>query len=147
MIFSTCTTTSPRIRQQKFDIFQLKNKSQHWTTPHTRQISLPPPDYFLFTKVKLQLKGAILDTNAVIQKAVTDKLNKIPLQKTFLTPWKSWKHVLTCVLHLRDPILNKLTEKYPPSFLVFIALVRKFWTALCIHIANFNIISRCIRRD
>jgi hypothetical protein len=28
-------------------------------------------------------------------------------QKNFLTPWSSWKHVLTCVLHLMDPILNK----------------------------------------
>jgi len=31
------------IRQQKFESFWPKNKSQHWTTPHTRQICLPPP--------------------------------------------------------------------------------------------------------
>ena len=38
---------------------------------------LSPPDYFLFPKVKLQLKGAIFDTIEGIQKAVTDQLNKI----------------------------------------------------------------------
>jgi len=41
---------------------------------------LSPPDYFLFPKVKLQLKGARFDTTEVIQKAVTDQLNKIPAQ-------------------------------------------------------------------
>jgi len=44
--------------------------------PHTRQICFPP-DYFLFPKVKMQLKGARFDTNEGIQKAVTDQLNKI----------------------------------------------------------------------
>jgi histone-lysine N-methyltransferase SETMAR len=39
---------------------------------------LSPPDYVLFPKVKLQLKGAIFDTIEEIQKAVTDQLNKIP---------------------------------------------------------------------
>jgi hypothetical protein len=37
----------------------------------------PPPPYFLFPKVKLQLKGARFDTIEGIQKAVTDQLNKI----------------------------------------------------------------------
>jgi hypothetical protein len=38
---------------------------------------LSPPDYFLFPKVKLQLKGARFDTIEGIQEAVTDQLNKI----------------------------------------------------------------------
>ena len=38
---------------------------------------LSPPDYFLFPKVKLQLKGARFDIIEGIQKAVTDQLNKI----------------------------------------------------------------------
>ena len=41
---------------------------------------LSPPDYELFPKVKLQLKGAIFDTIEEIQKAVTDQLNKIPAE-------------------------------------------------------------------
>jgi hypothetical protein len=35
------------------------------------------PDYFLFPKVKLQLKGVRFDTIEGIQKAVTDHLNTI----------------------------------------------------------------------
>jgi len=38
---------------------------------------LSPPDYFLFPKVKVQLKGARFDTIEEIQEAVTDQLNKI----------------------------------------------------------------------
>jgi len=42
---------------------------------------LSPPDYFLFPKAKLQLKGARFDTIEEIQKAVTDQLNKIPAEE------------------------------------------------------------------
>jgi histone-lysine N-methyltransferase SETMAR len=38
---------------------------------------LSRPDYFLFPKVKMQLKGARFDTIEGIQKAVTDQLYKI----------------------------------------------------------------------
>ena len=72
--FSSCTTPWC-IQQQKFDSFWLKNKSQHWTTPILARFVYP--DYFLFPEVKLQLKGARFDTIEEIQKAVTDKLNKI----------------------------------------------------------------------
>jgi hypothetical protein len=41
---------------------------------------LSPPDYLLFPKVKLQLKGARFDTIEEIQKAVTDQLNTIPAE-------------------------------------------------------------------
>ena len=76
--FSSCTTTPRNIRQQKFESFWLKNKSQHWTTPIlARFVS---PDSFLFPKVKLQLEGARFDTTKEIQKAVTDQLNKIPAE-------------------------------------------------------------------
>jgi len=46
---------------------------------------LSPPDYFLFPKVKLQLKGARFDTVEEIQEAMTNQLNKIPAEE-FLTP-------------------------------------------------------------
>jgi hypothetical protein len=46
---------------------------------------------------------------------VTDRLNKIPAED-FVTPWISWKHALTCVLYLMDPILNKKTEKIHALF-------------------------------
>ena len=41
---------------------------------------LSPPNYFLFPKVMLQLKGASFDTIEEIQKAVTAQLNKIPAE-------------------------------------------------------------------
>jgi len=41
---------------------------------------LSPSDYFLFPKVKLQLKDARFGTIEEIQKAVTDQLNKIPAE-------------------------------------------------------------------
>ena len=44
--------------------------------PYSPDLSLS--DYFLFPKVKLNLKGARFDTTEEIQKAVTDQLNKIP---------------------------------------------------------------------
>jgi histone-lysine N-methyltransferase SETMAR len=47
------------------------------TPPPPYSPDLSPPDYFLFPKVKLQLKGARFDTSEGIQKAVTDQLNKI----------------------------------------------------------------------
>ena len=65
------------IRQQEFDSFWLKNKLQHCTTPHTRQICLPPTTSRSL-KVKLNLKGARFDTTEEVQKAVTNQLNKIP---------------------------------------------------------------------
>jgi hypothetical protein len=42
---------------------------------------LAPADYFLFPKVKLQLKSAMFDTITAIQKAVTDKLQAIPAEE------------------------------------------------------------------
>ena len=41
---------------------------------------LSPPDYFLFPKLKLQLKGTQFDTIDNIQKSVTKHLKKIPLK-------------------------------------------------------------------
>ena len=44
-------------------------------SPYSPDLSLP--DYFLFPKVKLQLKDARFDTTEEIQKAVTAQLNTI----------------------------------------------------------------------
>jgi hypothetical protein len=41
---------------------------------------LSPPDYFLFPKVKLQLKDARFDTIEEIQKDLTHQLNKMPAE-------------------------------------------------------------------
>jgi hypothetical protein len=45
---------------------------QHFFTPYSPDLS--PPDYFLFHKLKMKLKGAQVAGVAVIQGAVTDGL-------------------------------------------------------------------------
>jgi hypothetical protein len=47
-------------------------------TPYSADLA--PADYFLFPKVKLQLKGARFDTIMAIQRAVMDKLQAIPAE-------------------------------------------------------------------
>ena len=64
------------IQQQEFDSFWLK-KSRN-IAPAPILASFFSPDYFLFLKVKLNLKGARFDTFEEIQKAMTNQLNKIP---------------------------------------------------------------------
>ena len=58
---------------------------------------LSPPDYFLFLKVKMQLKGARFDTIEEIQKAVTDQLNKIPAEDFSKAMKKLETHVNLCI--------------------------------------------------
>jgi len=67
-------------------IRQLLTQKQVATLNHPQYSpDLSPPFYFLFPKVKLQLKGARFDTIEDILKAVTDQLNKIHAED-FLTP-------------------------------------------------------------
>jgi hypothetical protein len=58
---------------------------------------LSPPDYFLFLKVKLQLKGARFDTTEGIQKAVTDQLIKISAEDFSNTMKKMETHAILCI--------------------------------------------------
>jgi len=67
---------------------------------------LSPPDYFLFPKVKLQLNGARFNTTEEIQKAVTDRLNKI-LAEDFSNAMKKLERRANLYITLMDPILNK----------------------------------------
>ena len=63
--------------------------------PYSPDLSLP--DYFLFPKVKLQLKGARFDTIEGIQKAVTDQLNKISAEDFSNAMKKLETHANLCV--------------------------------------------------
>jgi histone-lysine N-methyltransferase SETMAR len=59
-------------------IRQFLTQKQIVTLNHLSYLpDLSPSDYFLFPKVKMQLKGARFDTIEGIQKTVTDQLNKI----------------------------------------------------------------------
>jgi hypothetical protein len=57
-----------------------KKQVATWNNP-SYSPDLCPPDYFMFPKVKLQLKGARFDSVEEIQKAVTDQLNNIPAEE------------------------------------------------------------------
>jgi hypothetical protein len=55
------------------------------------------PDYFLFLKVKMQLKGARFDTTEGIQKAVTDQLNTISAEDFSNAMKKLDTHANLCI--------------------------------------------------
>jgi hypothetical protein len=58
-----------------------------------------PPVYFMFPKVKFQLKGARFDTIEEIQEAVTDQLNNIPAEEFSNTMKKLETHVNLCITY------------------------------------------------
>jgi hypothetical protein len=77
---------------------------------------LSPPDYFLFPKVKLQLKGARFDATEEIQKAVTDQLNKIPAED-FSNAMKKLKICVKLCSTSNVSHFEKINrKKYPPPF-------------------------------
>jgi hypothetical protein len=59
---------------------------------------LSPPDYFLFPKVKLQLKVARFDKIEEIQKTVTDQLNKISEEDFYNTMQKLETRANLCII-------------------------------------------------
>ena len=66
----------PPTKLQVFaNFFTPKNVTTLYHQPHSPD--LPPPDYFLFPKLKMMLKGLHLADVAEIQEAVTDELKKI----------------------------------------------------------------------
>ena len=58
-----------------FQFFSPKNVTTLYHPPHSPDLSLP--DYFLFPKLKMKLKGLQFAYVAEIQEAVTDKLKKV----------------------------------------------------------------------
>jgi histone-lysine N-methyltransferase SETMAR len=56
-------------------IFDPKNVTTLYHTPYSPDLS--PPDYFVFPKLKMKLKGLHFEDVAEIQEAVTDELKKV----------------------------------------------------------------------
>ena len=54
-------------------IFDPQKMLQPFITPTLYSIDLSPPDYFLFPKLKMKLKGLHFEDVAEIQEAVTDE--------------------------------------------------------------------------
>jgi hypothetical protein len=63
-------------------IFDPSKMLQPFITPRALQIYIPP-DYFLFPKLKMKLKGLHFADVAEIQEAVTDELKKVPKRGIF----------------------------------------------------------------
>jgi histone-lysine N-methyltransferase SETMAR len=58
---------------------------------------LSPPDYFLFPKLKMKLKGLHFADVAEIQEAVTDELNKVQKEKFSAAFQKRYDRAKACV--------------------------------------------------
>jgi hypothetical protein len=96
--------SAPKIRQ-------FLNQKQVETLnhlPYSPDLSLP--DYFLFPKVKLQLKGARFNTNEESQKDVTDQLNKIPAEDISNAMKKLETRANLCITSNRS-YLKKINRK------------------------------------
>jgi hypothetical protein len=63
--------------------------------PYSPDISLP--DYFLFPKLKMKLKGPHFADVAEIQEAVTDELKKIQKDEFSATFQKLYDHTKACI--------------------------------------------------
>jgi hypothetical protein len=68
---------------------------QSLTTPVLSRLS--QPDYFLFPKLKMKLKGTQFANVAEIQKAVTDELNKVQKKELSVTFQKVYDSTKDCI--------------------------------------------------
>jgi hypothetical protein len=58
---------------------------------------LPPPDYYLFLKLKMKLKGLQFADVAKIQEAVTDELKKVQKEEFSAAFQKMYDLAKTCI--------------------------------------------------
>jgi hypothetical protein len=108
-------------------IFDPKNVTTFYHPPYFPDLSMP--DYFLFPKLKMKLKGLYFAKVAEIQEAVTDELKKVQKKRNF---WQLFRNCTTVQKPVYLPIeliLNK-KQRHVPS--IFKNSVLNFWTALCV---------------
>ena len=80
-------------------IRQFMTQKEVATVNHPQYSSdLSPPDFFLFPKVKLQLKGARFDTIEWIQNVLTVQLNKISAEDFSNSMKKFETHANLCII-------------------------------------------------
>ena len=58
---------------------------------------LSPPDYFLFPKLRMKLKGLHFADVAEIQEAVTDELKKVRKEEFSAAFQKLYEHAKACI--------------------------------------------------
>jgi len=68
----------------------------HPHPPHTLQIYLSLPDYFLFSKLKMNLKGLHFADGAEIQEAITDELKKVQKEEFLAAFRKLYSRTKAC---------------------------------------------------
>ena len=98
-IFSCCTILRPSTKLQVFANFLLKKMLQLFIiTPPLYSPDLSPPDYFLFSKLKMKLKGLHIADVAEIQEAVTDELKRTSKKRNFSTAFqKKYDRAKACI--------------------------------------------------
>jgi len=72
-----------------------KNFTTLYHLPYSPDLS--PPDYFLFPKLKIKLKGLHFADVAEIQEAVTDVLKKVQKEEFSAAFQKLYDHAKTCI--------------------------------------------------
>ena len=78
---------------------------------------LYPPDYFLFPKLKMKLKGLHFADVAEIQETLTDELKKVQKRGIFGQLFRNWTTAQKPVYMPMEFILNK--KRYVSSSCVF----------------------------
>jgi len=78
----------------RLPIFDPK-KLQHFITPYSPDLS--PPDYFLFPKKKMKLKGLHFADVAEIQVAVTDELKNVQKEEFSAAFQKLYDRAKACM--------------------------------------------------
>jgi hypothetical protein len=72
-----------------------KNITTFTTPPYSPDVSLP--DYFLFPKLKMKLKGLHFANVAEIQEAITDEFKKAQKEEVSATFQKLYDHAEVCI--------------------------------------------------
>jgi hypothetical protein len=78
---------------------------------------LSPPDYFLFSKLKMKLKGLHFADIAEIQEAVTDELNKVQIEEFLAAFQKLYNHAKACIY--TNGAYCELKKSYVSSSCIF----------------------------
>jgi hypothetical protein len=70
---------------------------QPFIPPPTYSPDLSPPDYFLFPKLTMKLKGLHFLDDAEIQAAITEELKKVQKEEFLAVFQKLYDHAKACI--------------------------------------------------
>ena len=101
----------PSTKLQVFDNFWPQKMLHPFITPYSPDIS--PPDYFLFPKLKMKLKGLHFADVAEIQEAVTGELKKVQKQEFSAAFHKLYDRKKACIY--ANEAYFELKKKYVSS--------------------------------